>query len=224
VKTTPFEAVLLKPLDRQADRDGNFIDPAGVNFDPETIYPIWRDFNYSVPDDMVGEGKVERASDGSLVVKGVLFLDDVNAAIRRDRFPYSLAIGVAYDKERNGTPHIPHSSLVSIGFTAQHVDLTQPPIKLKEGPVNLTRLGHYHTPSGEGERGSCRTALVTFHSLYDEPPPPEVEGAEKPDVFVNLHVFEHSGESADERQSVAVAPPNESYATFHLSGECPHAR
>ena len=125
---TEFQAVLLKPLDQQADRDGSFIDPAGVEFDPETDYPIFREFNYGA-EDLLGSGRVSRAEDGSLVVTGKLNTN-ISAAIEEGRFPYSLAIGVRYDKERNGTPHIAHSSLVSMGFTTKHVDPTQPPITI----------------------------------------------------------------------------------------------
>lgn len=211
---THFEAVLLKPLDQQRDRDGNFIDPAGVTFDPEVTYPIFREFSYSVPDDVVGSGKVERAPDGSLIVKGVLIID-VNAAMQEGRFPYSLAIGVRYNTERNGTPYVASSDLMSIGFTAEHVDPDQPRINIirRDRTVNLVRLGHYHTPNTADDAGSCQTALVVKVG-------PEADGV----AYVNLVVWDSDGDQ-QRRLDVPVVPgtlPSE--ASFHLSGDCPHGR
>ena len=87
--------------------------------------------------------------------------------------------------------------------------------------MNLVRMGHYHTPSGEGERGSCQTAIVAFTNDYDHPAHPADQ------VLVNITVFNHSGEFAGNHTFVPVAPPrNEAGtgATFHLSGECPWNR
>lgn len=122
---TPFRAVLLKPLDQQHEVD-NHIDPAGVEFDPEMDYPIWQNFGYRVPEDVLGKGRVIREEDGSLIVEGELN-DDWSGAIKDGRFPYYLAIGIVSDKV---TDVFDHSRLMSIGFTSRHADPTQPEINI----------------------------------------------------------------------------------------------
>lgn len=84
--------------------------------------------------------------------------------------------------------------------------------------MNITRMGHYHTPSGEGEKGSCQAAIVTHTSDYDA-----FEGAPRPDVWVNLLVFGHGGDPIGNRTEVKVSEPRE-FATFHLSPDCPWGR
>ena len=82
--------------------------------------------------------------------------------------------------------------------------------------MNLTRLGHYHIPSGEGETGSCQTALVV--AVIKQDPIRSI---------VNLVVWEHDGDS----QPHLGVPQDDPFkgierheATFHLSGECPFGR
>ena len=80
--------------------------------------------------------------------------------------------------------------------------------------MNLVRLGHYFTPSGDSDidglpHGSCRTALIVAIST--------------PDDLVNLAVWEADGDQ-QKRLAVPVAPPSEASASFHLSGECPWKR
>jgi hypothetical protein len=116
-----FTAILLKPLDQQHDRDGDFIDPAGVEFDPEEDYTIWNDFSYRVPDDIRGHGRVSRREDGALIVTGELDEGLLGPEPK-------LAIGVSHDIERNGSSVVAHSTLISIGTTLKHVDPDQPPI------------------------------------------------------------------------------------------------
>jgi hypothetical protein len=210
---THFEAVLLKPLDQQADRDGSLIDPAGVRFDPDATYPIFREFNYSVPDDVVGSGRVSRAPDGALVVSGVLLID-VNAQIEEGRFPYSLAIGISTDFESGKLPTIPKSDLTSIGFTAKHIDPTQPTINIiRRDKMNLVRLGHYFNPGND----ACQTALVVK----------VVEQATNGiNSRVNLVVWDGDGDD-DKRLDVQenTNPTTaDTEATFHLANNCPWGR
>lgn len=86
--------------------------------------------------------------------------------------------------------------------------------------MNLVRMGHYHTPSGENEKGSCQTAIVAGSSTYDK-----VEGdpGVVHDVYVNLLVIKHDGVPLGAREDVMVSAPRE-FATFHLSGDCPWGR
>lgn len=131
---TKITAVLVRPLAEQADRDGWHIDPAGVKFDPDKDYIIWREFSYNVPDDVVGHGRVRRREDGALVVDGELTID-LNDQIREGRLPFSLAIGVMTDgpgsRSREPGGVCSASSLMSIGFTAKHSDPDQPEIEIR---------------------------------------------------------------------------------------------
>lgn len=88
--------------------------------------------------------------------------------------------------------------------------------------MNLGRIGHYHTPSGADEKGSCQVALVV-----DAGPAP-MAGEED----VNLKVWTHAGSSeihlgVPVRASLSgdySAPVDESAATFHLNMDCPYRR
>lgn len=81
--------------------------------------------------------------------------------------------------------------------------------------MNLTRMGHYFTPSdGIDEEtgypnGVCQTATVV--DVADE--------------FgeVNLFVWQHDGET-ERHTGVEVDLPIADVATFHLSTECPWKR
>jgi hypothetical protein len=128
---TRFEGVLLKPLDQQADRDGSLIDPDGVKFDPDETYTIWREFNYSVPDDVLGSGKIHRAEDGSLIVTGEL--NEKVPFPRDEPVPWRLAIlaiGIKTESIIRGQ-RVSECELFGIGLTGNHVDPTQPPVVVK---------------------------------------------------------------------------------------------
>ena len=80
--------------------------------------------------------------------------------------------------------------------------------------LTITRMGHYHTPLGEGDSGLCRAALVC--------------GVNE-DGTVNLAVYDHSGMSHVAQQSVPVGQPQANtedgaMSTFHLSMSCPFGR
>lgn len=82
--------------------------------------------------------------------------------------------------------------------------------------MNLSRLGHYHTPHGPGSRGACQTALVT--DVVEESPNRAV---------VNLVVWEKEGDSDSAlgvRQDDPLAGTARGEATFHLGTECPWQR
>lgn len=124
-----FRGVLLKPLDQQADRDGDRIDPAGVEFDPEREYAIFVDFNYLKPP--LGHGRISRDPDGSLVVSGEM--DDFINVRKEEAPPLTFAIGVALDSADRHDDIIHRCSVMSaIGVTAKHADPTQPPISFEE--------------------------------------------------------------------------------------------
>jgi len=117
-----FRATLVRPLADQSDRDDWRIDPAGVTFDPETDYPIFRDFDYAA---RVGHGRISTEDDGSLVVEGEL---DLPIA---EKF---LAIGVYVD-ESTKTPDsvfVGKSRVMSVSTTDSHSDPRQPPIVIEE--------------------------------------------------------------------------------------------
>lgn len=82
--------------------------------------------------------------------------------------------------------------------------------------MNLVRLGHYHTPSGAGENGTCQTALVV-----------DVVQQDPIRARVNLVVWQQDGEQ-DRRLDVQQDDPMKGIergeATFHLSSECPYGR
>lgn len=130
---TRFAGVLLKPLDQQHDRDDYLIDPAGVTFDPNEEIPIWRDFNYRVPEDMLGRGFVSRRDDGSLWVEGEIDLPE--STLRKQDLPWRLAIGVITERDvkRRTGDTVERCRLFSVAFTANHQDPGQPVIEIKEG-------------------------------------------------------------------------------------------
>lgn len=131
--STKITAVLVRPRSEQGDRDGWHIDPAGVRFDPEATYPIWREFNYTIPGALVGSGRV-RLEDGALVVDGELTID-LNDEIREGRLPFSLAIGVTTNEKREpGSHEILVSSLMAVAFVAEHNDPDQPKIEIRRDP------------------------------------------------------------------------------------------
>lgn len=214
-----FSGVLLKPVDQQGDRDGTLIDPAGVSFDPDEWVPIWRGFSYAI-EDWLGRGKISRAEDGTLVVTGELV--DSAPLDPKKEMPWRLAIGVIADKvDHEPGAVLRDSRLMSIAFTTNHSDPTQPPIvvgaTIKKGTtMNLTRLGHYHTPGGAGEQGTCRTALVV-HVVENDP----IRS------IVNLVVWQQDGDS-EEHLGVPQDDPmkgtERGEATFHLSTECPYGK
>lgn len=95
--------------------------------------------------------------------------------------------------------------------------------------MNLVRLGHYFTPSGDFTSnpkdthddaplipsGSCRTALVAGHDNYG------LAAAES----VNVVVWDHRGYLHGNVTDVPIAPvPLPDGDSFHLSGDCPWSR
>lgn len=114
-----FRGVLLKPLDQQQDLDGLTIDPAGVTFSDEEI-PIFRNFSYDVPKDVLGKGRVSRAEDGSLVVEGEITQELPGFD--------KLAIGIRADVIER--PICRFSDLMAVSFTSEHADPTQPQIEV----------------------------------------------------------------------------------------------
>jgi hypothetical protein len=119
-----FRGVLLKKLDNQYDRDFTYIDPAGVEFDPEEVYLVSQNFDYAMPP--AGWGKVSRAEDGSLVVEGEL--SDFFGGQR------ALAIGAISDKfhrSEYGTTVVDHARLTDMALTERHADTTQPWIEVE---------------------------------------------------------------------------------------------
>lgn len=121
-----FRGVLVKTLEAQQDRDGRYIDPAGVQFDPEEEFLIFREFHYG-ESDVVGSGKVSRASDGSLVVEGEL------SAFEPTR--RQLAIGILVSKIEHEVAAarnvVTDCRVMSIGITEHHSDLSQPWIEVE---------------------------------------------------------------------------------------------
>lgn len=113
-----FRGVLLKPLADQHDLDARYIDPAGVEFDPERDYPISVEFNDLIPP--VGRGRVSQAEDGSLVVEGEIF---GNLFRGHNTGPRKLAIGVR-------AKHAPdQTELFAIALARLHQDPDQPSIE-----------------------------------------------------------------------------------------------
>jgi len=114
-----FRGTLVRPLADQADLDGNFIDPAGVEFtNPVTVFV---EFDYRNP---VGRAVVSRAPDGSLVAEGELGIDKP-AGLR-------IAAGVASLgdlKRTQGGRVISACRLNAIGLTPNHSDPGQPEIE-----------------------------------------------------------------------------------------------
>lgn len=112
---TKFRATVVMPLDKQVDRDGQRIDPAGLKFDPDAEHLIFRGFNYNVPEDVVGHGKLSRAEDGSIVMEG-----EIDGPIDRAK----LAVGAMVGRMKGDT--VVDSTLVSVGAVANHPDPNQP--------------------------------------------------------------------------------------------------
>jgi predicted TPR repeat methyltransferase len=82
--------------------------------------------------------------------------------------------------------------------------------------VNIVRLGHYHIPSGAGEKGACQWATVI-----------KVVADDATRAVVNLRVIDGDGDDfrhLDVKQDDAYAGIERGEATFHLSDECPWGR
>lgn len=131
-----YRGILVRPLAEQADRDGTYIDHAGVEFVEGRRYVVWREHRYNYPEDAVGYAEVSRSEDGSLVAEG--WIDGDPEAIVGGR-PPQLAIGIAVRSEdiHDGIRGRVVSScrLNAIGLTGSHSDPGQPPIEeLPETP------------------------------------------------------------------------------------------
>ena len=125
-----FEGVLVRPLDDQQDRDGHKINPKGVAITDERI-PIWREFSYNVPDDVMGSGVVYYEN-GALVVKGELTAEGESFARKGAA---KLAIGIVIPSggqklTKDAGSTIEQSTLQQIGMTWEHQDPAQPAIRL----------------------------------------------------------------------------------------------
>ena len=82
--------------------------------------------------------------------------------------------------------------------------------------MNITRMGHYHTPNGAGEKGACQWATV-IKVVEDDPTR----------AIVNLRVADGDGDEfkrLNVRQDDPYNGIQQAKATFHLSGECPWSR
>lgn len=134
-----FEGVLVLPLEKQHDRDDYLIDPAGVHFDPDKDVTIFRDFDYTVPDAVLGSGRLYRGEDGSIMVRGEL-LDSVASWLRAPdtNDPRAkLAIGIqtreGQTELHKGKPGVvTECDLMSVAMTWDHKDEGQPVIRLTE--------------------------------------------------------------------------------------------
>jgi len=118
---TRFKAVLVRPFDEQTDRDGNLINPAGVEFDPDKDYPIWREFSHDIKD-ALGHGRVYREG-GALMVEGEI--DDGLIKIGK------LAIGIKVIESirHRDTYEVRRSEIFAISATHKHSDPAQPLIE-----------------------------------------------------------------------------------------------
>lgn len=121
-----FTGVLVRPLAEQADRDGRFIDPAGVEYVEGRNYPLTVEFDMTR---LVGYAAVEPSGD-SLVATG--WIDGDPEAIVGGK-PPQIAIGIAVRSEdiHDGLRGRVVSScrLNAIGLTGQHSDPGQSPIE-----------------------------------------------------------------------------------------------
>lgn len=115
-----FRGTVVLPLDRQNDRDGYRIDPTGVTL-PEGEVPIFQDFSYRVPEDVVGSGTLSRAEDGSIVMEGHL---DTGSGMK-------LAIGVTVEDISDAMKVITKSNYIATGRCAAHKDPDQPDIEVE---------------------------------------------------------------------------------------------
>jgi len=123
-----FEGVLVRPLAAQGDRDGNLIDPAGISFEDKPV-TIWRNFSYELGD-LLGEGVISRAEDGSLVVSGEL--NEAGTEMVRGGLD-RLAVGLRVDRmvrKRRGKQIASASTVFGIALTREHQDPDQPPVRL----------------------------------------------------------------------------------------------
>lgn len=84
--------------------------------------------------------------------------------------------------------------------------------------LNLTRMGHYFVPQGEGAGpdglpatfGSCQTAVVVGVNSHEDV------------TTVNLRGWTHEGEEFRHLEVATDADPRS--ASFHLSRDCPFGR
>ena len=124
--TQKFKAVLVKPVDHQHDRDGYQIDPVGVEFDPETAYPIFPEFRH----DQLPLGSARAyLEDGTLMIEGEFY----EALLPKTEGPWKAAIACISTKDvwpaRDGI--VRNCRLVEIGITPRHADPDQPPIEFE---------------------------------------------------------------------------------------------
>ena len=122
---TRYRGTLVRPLADQADRDGLFIDPAGVEFEGFR-YPVTVEFDY---DNAVGTATVEMER-GALVA--TLDIDGDKESVIGPESP-QLAVGIAVHSEDilpglRGRV-VSSCRLNAIGLTARHADPGQPPIE-----------------------------------------------------------------------------------------------
>lgn len=125
--TTKVRGTLMLPLADQHDRDGVFLDPAVVQFDPEVDYPVTVEFNHAHPP--VGRVRVSRAEDGSLVATGEIF--DVSFLAEHNHDPRAFAVGVAVQTVgKDRVPILNQAELYEVALTRQHQDPSQPKIEV----------------------------------------------------------------------------------------------
>jgi hypothetical protein len=114
-----FIGVLLKPLGQQHDLDHWYIDPDGVQFDPNHLYTIHYNFNYSMRP--LGVGRVTRGEDGSLVVEGTLWDERLAPGLK-------LAIGITTRDTAPEQDCVTRSVLTDLSLVERHADPGQPPV------------------------------------------------------------------------------------------------
>jgi hypothetical protein len=125
--TQKFKAVLVKPLDQQRDADSYLIDPNGVEFDPETLYPIFPEFRH---DELPLGHATAYLEDGTLMISGEFF----EPLLPKTEDPWKAAIACISSKGENwpvkgSTTIVKSCRLVEIGITPRHQDPDQPPIE-----------------------------------------------------------------------------------------------
>lgn len=119
-----FHGIVVKPLDQQKDRDGQLIDPAGVTWTDE-VTPLFREFSFNVPQDVVGFGTLSRAADGAIVMDGEI--NTYGLSLVRENVTKLALAGFVAKLEGH---IIRETTMTAVGLLRDHSDPSQPPVQL----------------------------------------------------------------------------------------------
>lgn len=111
--------VLLPSIEEQREAgDHTIIDPAGVKIPPEGM-PVWANFQFNIPDDVMGYAFDIRLEDGRLVAD-VEMSPDATKMDKHFRFSVGGVVGSGrYDHRSHAQLVVDSFDLLSVGIVAR---------------------------------------------------------------------------------------------------------